>query len=194
MKSDFSQSSYSQEEFVKLALAGQKNKAKEFSDCTFEKCDFSNSDLGESVFIGCTFRDCDFSGAKIYACAFREAKFSGCKFLGVLFKEANPFLLNWQFEKCRIEICNFTSLKMESSIFKDCTIKETDFIDTNLKKSDFSGCDLKGSIFDGANLEEASFLDAKNYYIDPTKCRLKKAKFSQPEVLALLVGFGLDIK
>jgi hypothetical protein len=43
-------------------------------------------------------------------------------------------------------------------------------------------------------LEEANFVGAKNYFIDPTKNRVKKARFSQPEVLELLAGFKIVIE
>ena len=45
-----------------------------------------------------------------------------------------------------------------------------------------------------ANLEKANFKGAFNYYIDPLKNRLKNARFSYPEVLALLIPFGIKIE
>ena len=45
-----------------------------------------------------------------------------------------------------------------------------------------------------ANLEKSNFVGAKNYYLDPLKTKLKGAKFSYPEVLALLEGFGVKVE
>ena len=65
---------------------------------------------------------------------------------------------------------------------------------SNLAGSDFGNSDLQASKFQNTNLEKANFVGAKNYYIDPTQNKLKKAKFSSPEVLSLLAGFEIEIE
>ncbi|MDP2103500.1 MAG: hypothetical protein Q8K26_01100 [Candidatus Gracilibacteria bacterium] len=49
-------------------------------------------------------------------------------------------------------------------------------------------------LFQNSNLTKVNFSGATNYYIDPTQNKLKGAKFSQPEVLSLLAGFGIEIE
>jgi len=82
---------------------------------------------------------------------------------------------------------------MKNGEFLECIIRENDFINTNLTGSDFSDSDLQASKFQNTNLEKTNFVGAKNYYIDPTQNKLKKAKFSQPEVLSLLARFEIKI-
>ena len=47
-------------------------------------------------------------------------------------------------------------------------------------------CDLDKAIFDRANLEKADFSTSRNYTINPEINRLKKTKFSMPDVVGLL--------
>ena len=72
--------------------------------------------------------------------------------------------------------------------------RKTDFVNANLAKSDFRDSDLQASKFQNTNLENANLVGAKNYYIDPTQNKLKKAKFSSPGVLSLLAGFEIEIE
>jgi uncharacterized protein YjbI with pentapeptide repeats len=107
--------------------------------------------------------------------------------------EVNHFLLDWSFEKCKIELCNFGGLKMKKSRFYECIIFDSDFIDAQLSEADFSLSDLQGCVFRNTNLEGANFSGAKHYYIDPAQNKLKKAKFSMPEAMNLLIPFGMEI-
>ncbi len=62
----------------------------------------------------------------------------------------------------------------------------------SLPGSDFSGTDLAGSLFNATDLSGADLSAARNYAISPAANRLKGAKFSLPEAMALL--YCLDIK
>jgi len=57
----------------------------------------------------------------------------------------------------------------------------------------FRGSDLEGSLFHKTGLERADFSGARAYAIDPTANRIKKAKFSYPEVLTLLAPFEIVV-
>jgi uncharacterized protein YjbI with pentapeptide repeats len=83
---------------------------------------------------------------------------------------------------------------MKHSRFVESVIRGTDFINVDLEGSDFSGSDLQDSRFHNAVLENANFVGAGNYYIDPTANKLKKAKFSVPEVLSLLARFEIKVE
>jgi uncharacterized protein YjbI with pentapeptide repeats len=52
---------------------------------------------------------------------------------------------------------------------------------------------LRNSKFQNTNLANADLRTAKNYYIDPTHNKLKGARFSYPEVLSLLIPFGINV-
>jgi len=83
---------------------------------------------------------------------------------------------------------------MKKTEFKKCILKETDFIDTDLTGSNFAGSDLTKSKFQNSNLEKSNFVGATNYIFDPSNNKIKKAKFSAPEVLALLKSFDITIE
>lgn len=166
----------------------------EFSDCTFQQCDFSNHDLSGAIFIDCTFTDCNFSNTKIKDSSWQTAIFNNCKLLGLGFSEINALLVDWKFIECRIELCYFNEMNIKNSHFLDCDIIESDFTKADLTSSAFTNSSLKKSIFQNTDLSKTDFLGATNYYIDPTQNKLTKASFAMPEVLALLGGFGIEIK
>jgi len=83
---------------------------------------------------------------------------------------------------------------MNHTEFFECTIRETDFSNANLTESNFSGSDLQGSKFQNTILGKADLSKARNYYIDPTQNKIRHAKFSYPEVLALLDPFGIVLR
>ena len=91
-------------------------------------------------------------------------------------------------------MCNFSSLKMTELSFNDSEIKDCDFYETNLSGTDFSSCDLNGTLFEKCDLTECDFRQARNYAISPTQNKLKKAKFSMPEVLSFLTPLEIEIE
>jgi uncharacterized protein YjbI with pentapeptide repeats len=190
----FIDQSYENKEFQKVVAAGQHVSGREFSRCAFKGCDFGECVLNKSVFADCVFTCCNFSHAKVDQCSFREVVFDDCKLVNVSFTAVNPFLLNWVFKRCKLELCNFGGLKMKHSKFIESLVRKTDFINVDLEKSDFSGSDLQDSKFHNSILEHANFVGARNYYIDPTANRMKKAKFSVPEALSLLLPFGICVE
>ena len=68
-----------------------------------------------------------------------------------------------------------------------------DFTGTNLESAVFDDCDLENAIFEQTNLEKADLRSARNYTIDPTQNRLKKAKFSRSEIHGLLSNYNIDV-
>jgi uncharacterized protein YjbI with pentapeptide repeats len=140
------------------------------------------------------FLDSNLSNVKVDGCSFRNVTFEGCKLIGVVLSGVNHFLLNWSFKKCKIEVCDFSALKMKRTRFIECIIHRTDFINTDLAGSDFSGSDLEGSQFHQSCLEKSNFTGAHNYFIDPANNRLKQARFSIPEVLSLLAPFEIKVE
>ncbi|MFA6428462.1 MAG: pentapeptide repeat-containing protein [Candidatus Buchananbacteria bacterium] len=191
---ELSASTFENQTWQNLACLNQDLRHKEFVGCVFKKCDFSNSQFSDSAFINCTLVDCNLANIKVDGCSFQEVAFENCKLVGVIFNKINTLLLRWAFKNCIITLCNFSLLDIRHSKFTGCEIKETDFIKTNLSGADFAKADLRGSRFQNTNLEKANFVGAKNYFIDPTGNKLKQARFATPEVLALLVPFGIKIE
>lgn len=178
---------------------GRTFKSSSVSALNFVKNEFTGCDLSEyklfgSAFVDCRFIDCNLSNIKVDGCSFRHVAFEGCKLVGVVFVAVNPFLLDWSFQKCKIEMCDFSAMRMKRSRFIECLVHKTDFINANLSESDFSGSDLDGSKFHHTILEKASFIGASRYYINPADNKLKQAKFSSPEVFSLLAPFEIKVE
>jgi uncharacterized protein YjbI with pentapeptide repeats len=78
--------------------------------------------------------------------------------------------------------------------FKQCIIHEVDFTDADLCNAVFANCDLMSSTFMNTNLEKANFSTAKNYSINPQLNKIKKARFSVPEITGLLHQYDIVIE
>ncbi|MGL4875523.1 MAG: pentapeptide repeat-containing protein [Clostridium sp.] len=64
----------------------------------------------------------------------------------------------------------------------------------DLREAKFKDSSLSESIFENTNLSKADFSEAMDYVISPERNKIKKAKFSMPEVLGLLKDFDITIK
>ena len=82
---------------------------------------------------------------------------------------------------------------MRKTSFQGSKIYDGTFISSCLIESDFSNTDLKGTLFRHCNLNKSNFCGALNYVIDPLVNKIKKSKFSFPEVIGLLQGFDIEI-
>jgi uncharacterized protein YjbI with pentapeptide repeats len=82
---------------------------------------------------------------------------------------------------------------MKKTSFSKSKLKECFFTNTGLSGADFGGVDLSGTIFHNCDLSLADFSSAIQYQIDPQANKIKKAKFSLPEVVGLLQSFDITI-
>ena len=185
---------FEKQEFLSVISQGQDICRKDFSNCVFKSCNFNECSFKNSLFVDCVFTCCNLSNIKVDNCSFRGVVFDDCKLTNVSFAVINPFLLSWFFKNCKIEFCNFGGINMKHSKFIDSVIRGTDFINVDLEGADFARSDLQDSKFHNAVLDNANFSGARNYYIDPTSNKLKKAKFSVPEVLSLLAAFDIKVE
>jgi fluoroquinolone resistance protein len=133
------------------------------------------------------------SNCKVTQVSFRQVKFEACKVLGVHFNTSNPFLLELIFQNCQLDYCNFYSLKLKKSVFKDCRMREVDFSQADLSGCDLLRSDLAGAIFDRSILEKADLREAVNYRIDPETNRIKGARFDLEGLPGLLGKYGIKI-
>lgn len=85
-------------------------------------------------------------------------------------------------------------MDLRSSEIKECAAHNTDFENTNLSKTNCTGTDFLNAKFNDADLSFADFTGAFNYSINPNKTKIKKAKFSLPEVVNLLEAWDVIIK
>lgn len=168
--------------------------SKEFVGCKFVKLDLTRFNFSGTSFQDCDFVGCNMSNIEVYGCSFQDVRFKECKIIGVNFSSINTFLHNWSFKKCRVEYCVFDDLKIKGSEFLECKIFDCSFIRVDLRESDFSESDFKSTLFKGCNLEKCNFVDSRRYFFDLDDNRVKKARFSYPEVLSLLEGYEIVIE
>nr|WP_296383764.1 pentapeptide repeat-containing protein [Winogradskyella sp.] len=166
----------------------------EYSDCTFTNCNFENSNLSNSSFLECVFIDCNLSNTNLMHTTFNDVTFNGCKLVGILFQNCNDFLLAFSFTNCTLNLSSFYQLKINSTKFSNCKMHQVDFTETEVKNTVFSNCDLKDSIFDSTILENADFLTAYNFSINPSSNQMKNAVFSKDNCFGLLSSFNIKIK
>lgn len=165
----------------------------EYDGCTFTNCDFSNADLTGAQFIDCSFTACNLSLAKLSKTMFQDVRFKDCKLLGLRFDECSGFGLSVQFDKCILNHTCFAGTKLKGTLFTNTQLQEADFTDSDLTGASFHHCDLKNAVFENTLLQKADFRTATNYAIDPEVNRVKGAKFSLPDVLALLDKYRIQV-
>ena len=165
----------------------------EYEKCVFKNLDLSNKKLFEMRFFDCEFIHCNLSMANIAQTVFSGCQFTACKMLGLHFDHCSAFGLSFNFTECNLSHSVFYKLKIPKTQFISCLLHECDFTDADLNTSLFNDCDLLHSKFERTILEKANLSTAINYSIDPDQNKIKKAKFSLPEVLHLLDKFGIVI-
>ncbi len=165
-----------------------------FEECVFESCNFQGGSWANATFISCEFRDCSLINLQLNNSKLNEVFFQECKLVGLDFSICKPLLFSVQFKASQILMCGFSGMDLHELSFGRSALKECDFFQVNLEKADFSGCDLNETVFEGCNLMSASFHAATNYKLDPTKNKVKNARFSMPEVVALLAPLGIEIE
>jgi uncharacterized protein YjbI with pentapeptide repeats len=165
----------------------------EYEDCTFIQCDFSGVDLSVLRFVDCSFKACNLSLAKLMKTGFHGVAFAGCKMWGLHFDQCSEFGLSFSFDNCSLNHSSFYQVKIKKTIFKDCQLHECDLTECDLGGAKFENCDFASAVFERTILEKADLSSARNYVIDPELNKIKKAKFSIPEVVGLLSKYDIEI-
>ena len=166
----------------------------EYDNCSFNNCVFTDSDLSNINFTECEFQDCDLSNVNIKHTVFNDVDFSNCKLLGLQFNHCSDFLFSVTFKTCNLTLASFYQVKSKGTKFYECLLQQVDFTRAELTSSVFDNCDFKGATFEETQLEKVDFSSSYNYVIDPEINKIKKAKFSIPEVLGLLRKYNIEVK
>jgi uncharacterized protein YjbI with pentapeptide repeats len=166
----------------------------EYEGCTFNSCNFSDSDLSGNKFSDCTFNGCNLSLAKLNKTALRDVEFKDCKMLGLRFDNCNDFGLSFSLDGCQLNHSSFYKMSIKKTVFKNSQLQETDFSEADLTGAMFDNCNLTNATFAQTNLEKADLRTSYNYSIDPENNRLKKAKFSMEGVIGLLDKYDIEIE
>ena len=141
----------------------------------------------------CTFNTCIFDNAKINHVAFRTVIFRDCSVRDVNFAMCDKFIFEIGFESCTLDFSKFYALKLKGTQFSNSSLVAVDFMATDLSGVIFDNCDLYRAEFDQAIAMKADFKTSRNYTIDPTKTKIKKAIFSKSEVKGLLFKHDLIV-
>ncbi len=165
----------------------------EYNLCKFSGCNFSNSDLKDIKFYECEFINCNLSLAKLTNTIFRDVQFKDCKMLGLPFDNCNEFGLTVGFENCNLNHSSFYRKRMAKTIFRNSQLVEVDFTDCDLSQALFANCNLSDAKFENTNLEKADLRLAHHYSINPAFNKIKKARFSLTGVVGLLNQYDIEI-
>ena len=189
---------------------------KECTDVVFEGLDLKGKAVTARTFYGCLFRNCDFTGVTFKCCRFNDCRFESCNlslavvqgssFSNTSFKDSKLAGVNWteaawptlklpaalEFTSCVLSDCNFLGLSLNGCKLTRCLAREADFRETDLSGADLTHTDFTGSLFGKTDLRGANLDQARNYAISVADNKVKDARFSMPEAMALL--YCLDIK
>lgn len=186
--------SVTDKDFTRTSFVEHPLEKGEYENCIFADCDFSGCDLMHFKFIDCRFITCNLSLIKTNDTSFQQASFKGCKMLGVRFDLCKTFNLSFTFDNCVLDHSSFYRLNIKKTKFHDCVLKSVDFSGSDLTGSTLSRCNLADATFEQANLEKVDFRDAIEYRIDPTRNKIKKARFSLEGLPGLLTQYDIVIE
>jgi len=114
--------------------------------------------------------------------------------MGVDFSALQSMLISFVFDGGKAEFCDFKRLDLRACSFCGTSLKDSDFGRANLQKADIINCNLCGTIFTETDLREADLRGSVNCFIDPSKNKMRGAKFSLSEAAGLLAAFGVELE
>lgn len=168
-----------------------------FVGCTFEGIRWREIALHRCRFVACTFLDSDLSLVDLEGSVLRDVSFDACSLTGINWASAvstmhDPFGVD--FRGCVLNFGIFQGRDLRRRRIDLCVAHECDFRDADLTDAVCRGTDFAGSDFTGADLSGADLSRARNYAIDVRNTRVAGARFSSPEVMALLAGLEIEIE
>ena len=193
----FARGAYVGETFTDLEADEAVFDGVEFEDCHFRRCRFPSSTFRSCAFVNCDFEGCDLSLLKVPASRVTDARFTDCKLIGVDWCEASSLTgltTSMRFLRCVLSYGFFVKLDLTGAQVVECEARETDFTGATLQRASFAGSHLEGAKFLETDLREADFTGSTGYVIDPTRNKVKKARFALPEAIGLLKAFGVVVK
>jgi uncharacterized protein YjbI with pentapeptide repeats len=193
----FTEVAYQGQTFTDLVAEQSVFERIEFEECHFVGCRLSGSAFQGCAFVNCTFTLCDLGLLKAPSSRFAEAQFTDCKLIGVDWTDASSLTAlttSMGFLRCILSYSSFANLDVKGMRVIECEAHEVDFTNARLQRAVFTKTDLTGARFVESDLREADFVGARNYVIDPTRNKVKKARFALPEAVGLLVSFGVVVQ
>lgn len=90
----------------------------DFSNCLFDRVNFSWIELNSAIFDGAVFRDCDLSDASLCFASLRTCTFLGCNCRSWTAEEAD--LRGAVFDQCNLNNAYMTHGNLTDTVFQDC--------------------------------------------------------------------------
>lgn len=165
----------------------------DFDSCRFTACSFAGAALRRARFTDCSFEGCDFTAARFTGSRLRGASFKDCRAGGANWA-ASSSLDDLTFTHCLLDQGTFAGAKLPRLTLDDCRLREADFSEADLRSAAIVRCDLARARFFGADLTGADLRGSFSYEIDAFRTKIKKARFSLPEAVALLPGLGIILE
>ncbi len=191
------QTEYLSQSFSGLDLSDRNMTCKEFDDCTFQECNFSETIISDCKFVDCLFIRCNLSVAKIEQSKFSDVTFDECKMVGVDWTKASWASIALsspiKFMKCIINDSCFFGLSLTEIVCEECKAHDVDFREGDFSQANFTYTDFTNSLFRETNLTGADFTEATNYNIDISLNEIKRAKFSRYEAVRLLNSLDIEL-
>jgi uncharacterized protein YjbI with pentapeptide repeats len=186
------------QKFENLSYKNETLENIEYDDCVFEKCQFTEVKMIGCIFNQCEFRDCEFKLIKFDYCRMQNATFYNTLLMGINWDElqaggAKSFPVE-TFNNCVLKFNNFIQAFLAKFDFSTCSIMDCFFLECSMNKVNSRNVIFKETNFTECNLSESDFRGATNYSIDILTNNIKKAKFSFPEVIALLDSLDISIE
>jgi len=169
----------------------------EFVECNFTKCQFLNIKLTNCKFKNCKFNNCVIGNVKFLYSEAKNLEFVNSVLIGIIWNDLKnkgiETAIFRSMKSCTIKYNYFTNLKLVKYDFSGSQFDESYFEECKLTDAKFNGVNLHGTKFIKCDLSGADFRDALEYEIDIADNKLKKAKFSFPEVVSLLSSLNIII-
>lgn len=168
-----------------------------FENCHFKHCNFDNAHLVNCRFVNCEFTDCGLNTITLPNTMFSDVVFSNSKLMGINWSTAKwpqvKLSSSISFYLCNISHSSFFGLNISEINIQKCKSHDVDFREADLSNSHLVDTDFDQSQFIRTKLTSADFSGAFNYNIDITLNDVKKAIFTFPDVINLLLHFEIKI-
>ena len=188
---------YLSQHFSEMDISYEEIEGREFDDCTFTKCNFSDATISKCKFIDCTFTNCNLSSMEVKHSRFLQVSFDNCKMMGIDWTKASwPSVASFaalKFKQCGISYSSFFGLSLQEISIEECKAHEVDFRDGNFNQANFCYSDFSLSLFNRTCLTNVNFEEASNYDIDVINNEIKGAKFSRFEAVRLLECLEIEL-
>lgn len=165
-----------------------------FLRCKFRSVTITQSTIKKGYFDSCHFEKCHFDLTKFIETTFTHCSFHECSLVGTDFTKILTTLgCHLTLDFCNAELSLWSRLTLSHSRFTHTRFVEADFTESIITDAAFLFCDLAKAAFDRADLRRTDLRGSRNYFVNPFETKIRKAIFSEPEVIKLLIPLDITI-